>query len=105
MRPQDTDSRPQPPMRPPQTTPRTPPAPPPQRPRRPPPVATLLPCLPLATGVAVLLGLLPAELIPAIHALVGFPSSAVLVSDQPWAPREDEPLGLVPFTLDDWFAR
>jgi hypothetical protein len=87
------DSRPQSPTRPLQTT------------RRTPTVATLLTWLTLGTGVVVLLGLLTAELIPAVHTLVRFPSSAALVSDQPWAPREEEPLELVPFTLDDCFAR
>ena len=40
-----------------------------------------------------------------IQALVRFPTSAVLASDQQWALREEEPFGLVPFTVDDYFAR
>jgi len=70
-----------------------------------PTVAPLLPWLTLGTGVAVLLGLLTAELVPALHALVRFPTSASLASDPQRAPREEEPLGLVPFTLDDCFTR
>jgi hypothetical protein len=93
MRRQRTDSRPQTPTPSLQTT------------RRAPTVAPLLIWLTLGTGVVVLLGLLTAELVPAIHALVRFPTSAALTSDQWQAPREEEPLGLVPFTLDDCFAR
>jgi len=70
-----------------------------------PTVATLLPWLTLGTGGAVLLGLLTTELVPAIHALVRVPTSVALASDPRWAPREAEPLGLLPFTLDDCFAR
>jgi hypothetical protein len=87
------DSRPQPPTLPLQMT------------RGTPTVATLLPWLTLGTGGAVLLGLLTAELVPAIHTLVRFPTSAALASDQRRTPREEEPLGLLPFTLDDCFAR
>ena len=92
------------------TRPRTPSRPQPPTPsrqtsRRTPPVAPLLTWLTLGTGVVVLLGLLTAELVPAIHALVRFPTSAALTSDQWQAPREEEPFGLVPFTLDDCVAR
>jgi hypothetical protein len=87
------DSRPQPPTLPLQLT------------RGTPTVATLLPWLTLGTGGAVLLGLLTTELVPALHALVRVPTSAPLASDPQRAPREAEPLGLLPFTLDDCFAR
>jgi hypothetical protein len=73
--------------------------------RRTPTVATLLTWLTLGTGMVVLLGLLTAELVPAIHALVRVPTSAALASDQRGAPREEESLGLVPCTFDDYFAR
>jgi len=61
--------------------------------------------LALGTDVAVLLALLTAALAPALQALVRFPTSAELVSDQHLALREGESLGLAPFTLDDVFAR
>lgn len=66
---------------------------------------TVLAWLALGMGLLGLLSLLTAELVPAIQALVRFPTSAVLASDQQWAPREEEPFGLVPFTVDDYFAR
>ena len=68
-------------------------------------VPTVIAWLALGTGVAVLLALLTAALAPAIQALVRFPTSAELAIDQQLAPREDETLGLAPFTLDDVFAR
>ena len=82
-----------------------PPTPSRQTSRRTPTVAPLLTWLILGTGVVVLLGLFTAELVPALHALVRFPMSAALTSDQWQAPREEEPFGLVPFTLDDCVAR
>ena len=93
-------------MRRPRTDTQTPPptllSRPPQRTTRGP---TVLAWLALGMGLLGLLALLIAELAPAIQVLVRFPTSAVLASDQLWAPREEEPLGLVPVTLDECFAR
>src|SRR5262249_23292768 len=60
--------------------------------------------LALGTAVAVLLALLTPELVPPIHAPGTFPSSAALASDQWRGPREEEPLGLVPLTFDEFWA-
>ncbi len=68
-------------------------------------VATLLTWCILGTGVGVLLARLTAELVPALTARVRFPTSTGLARDPQSTPREDEPLGLVPFTFDDYFAR
>ncbi len=66
---------------------------------------TVFAWLVLGTGVLGLLALLTAELVPAIQALVRFPTAAALTLDPPGAPNESEPLGFTPFTFDDIFAR
>ena len=81
------------------------PMPLPRPPRRMTQVPIGIAWLVLGTDVAVLLALLTVALAPALQALVRFPTSAELVSDQHLALREGESLGLAPFTLDDVFAR